>query len=272
MTDYSSAEVCQLLQWPASRLYAYVRDGLVQPRRQGRGYRFTFSDLIVLRAANQLLSRRVPASRVRRALRMLAQRLASNRPLSTLSLTAVGQQIAFREGDRLWEVESGQGQIDFESPGAEVVPVRPPAGGETPGEPEPDFSDDYNQALELEADDPDAAAALYRRVIEQDDRYADAHINLGRLLQQAGDHAGAEQHYERALTIEPGNALAHFNLGTLMEDMQRLESAEAHYLQATGRIADAHLNLARLYASWGDTRKAIRHLRTVRFWSEPDEP
>lgn len=261
---YSSADVCQLLQWPASRLYGYVKDGLVQPERVAGAYQFTFNDLVVLRAANQLLEHNLPARRVRKVLRMLVVRLASNRPLSTVGLAAVGDAVAVREDGLLWEVESGQAQINFDVPAVTVALVTP---GQAANH---DDVDCYDAALELEADDPEAATGLYLKAIEADDRHADAHINVGRLEQQAGRLEAAREHYERALELEPDNALAHFNMGTLMEDLEMVQQAELHYLQATGKVADAHLNLARLYASWGDTRKAIRHLRTVRFWSEPD--
>lgn len=263
MNLYTSRDVAELLDWPRQRVYDYVRAGLVAPEREGSRYRFEFQDLVILRAARELIAGGLPARRVKRSLSRLKDRLSGNRPLSALSLGAAGDQIVVREGNGLWEIDSGQGQLDFDHAAAPGVAEcrRPPAS-------EPDLSaESYNLGLELEEHDPAAAIQAYRRAIELDDRHADAHINLGRLHQNGRELDSAERHYRAALALEPDNPIAHFNLGTLLEDRGRWEEAIAAYEAASPAIAEAHLNLARLYAEKGDQPRAIRHLRTVRFWS-----
>ncbi len=263
MTRYTSRDVAELLGWPRRRIYDYLRAGLISPQRQGRQYRFEFQDLVTLRAARELIAGGLPARRVKRSLSRLRDRLSGSRPLSALRLGAAGDQIVVREGRALWDVDSGQGLLDFDhgqTPGVAEC-KRPQTAG-------PDASaESYNEGLDLEETDAAAAAAAYRRAIELDDRHADVHINLGRLLQNSRDLERAETHYRRALRLEPDNPIAHFNLGTLLEDLGRGEGAIEAYQAAAPVIAEAHLNLARLYAEKGDQPRAIRHLRTVKFWS-----
>ena len=73
-------------------------------------------------------------------------------------------------------------------------------------------SDDwFDLGVDLEAVSPEDAPAAYLRALELDPSHSDAHVNIGRLLQEAGESAAAEQHYNLALSAEPDNVLAAFN-------------------------------------------------------------
>lgn len=114
----------------------------------------------------------------------------------------------------------------------------------------------YERGVALEAGDPAAAEAAYRRAVAGLPSLADAHNNLGRLLHERGALAEAEAHYRLALcaaAVEPGPAEARatywFNLGVAVEDGGRWAEAIAAYreaLAASDDLADAHFNLARL--------------------------
>jgi tetratricopeptide (TPR) repeat protein len=109
--------------------------------------------------------------------------------------------------------------------------------------------------------------AAYRRALELDPDLADAHLNLGRLLHEAGHLAAAESHYRQALAIEPEDALAAYNLGVALQDQQRPREAAAAYRHAIAldpELADAHFNLSGVYEQLGDKAAAFRHLRTYR--------
>ena len=71
--------------------------------------------------------------------------------------------------------------------------------------------------LENHKADYGSAEQHYRRAIAIDPEYADAHYNLGVLLDHKEDYDGAEQHYRRAIAIDPEYADAHCNLDILLE-------------------------------------------------------
>jgi tetratricopeptide (TPR) repeat protein len=134
----------------------------------------------------------------------------------------------------------------------------------------------YERGCALEATDPAAAIAAYRRAVAGQPDLADAHNNLGRLLHDRGELAEAESCYRIALCLDRGVALYWFNLGVVVEDQGRHAEALAAYEQAIaaggiGGVADAHFNLARLLEAVGRKSgddgaicQAVRHLTRYR--------
>jgi tetratricopeptide (TPR) repeat protein len=93
---------------------------------------------------------------------------------------------------------------------------------------------------------------------------AEAHVNLGRLLQLAGRTAEAAEHYRRSLEAGGSDPTSAFNLGTALEELGHWVGAVDAYrrtLRDDPGFADAHFNLARLYEQMGRRSAAIRHLR-----------
>jgi tetratricopeptide (TPR) repeat protein len=125
--------------------------------------------------------------------------------------------------------------------------------------------------INLEACAPDKAREAYHRALAMDSRHADANVNLGRLLQEAGLRVEATRHYRSALASKPGHATAAFNLGTVLEELGRPAEAMAAYrraVEADAEFADAHFNLSRLYERAGKRAAALGHLRTYKMLSE----
>jgi tetratricopeptide (TPR) repeat protein len=132
----------------------------------------------------------------------------------------------------------------------------------------------YERGCELEATNPRAAVAAYRRAIAGRPDHADAHNNLGRVLHELADDEGgaarAEVHYRLAISSRADVALYWFNLGVALEDQRQTEGAIAAYeraLQLDTQLADAHFNLARQYELRGKDgrddlalRRAVNHL------------
>ena len=107
----------------------------------------------------------------------------------------------------------------------------------------------------------------YRRAIETEPTLADAWLNLGVLLGDAGRIPEAIALYRQALLRLPGQALLHFNLAVMLEDAGQLPDALKAYdacLAIDPKAADAHFNAARLHEQLGHARDAIRHYSAYR--------
>jgi Tfp pilus assembly protein PilF len=76
------------------------------------------------------------------------------------------------------------------------------------------------------------AAQAFRQALALDAQFAEAHANLGYVLDQCGDHGEAEGHYRTALQLAPDNATLHLNLGALLAQQKRHAEAEASYAAA----------------------------------------
>ena len=129
----------------------------------------------------------------------------------------------------------------------------------------------FDLGIDLEPCAPDEAREAYHHALAMDSRHAEAHVNLGRLLQEAGLRVEAVWHYRSALAAKPGYPTATFNLGTALEELGRPAEAMAAYRRAVGadaEFADAHFNLSRLYERAGKRAAALRHLRTYKMLCE----
>jgi DNA-binding transcriptional MerR regulator len=281
VTGYSAKEIGRLLGMSAGELRGYVRDGFLSPERGEHGeLLFSFQDLVFLRTARGLTDARMPPRRIRRAFSRLKEQLPEGRPLSGVRLAVEGSRIVAEDGARRWQPESGQILLDFDPPpSAGESPVGSRAAGPspqtlTPKSSEPEFSAEqwFEFASELEASAPDEAIAAYRRALALDAAHADAHVNLGRLLHEAGDAAEAAVHYEAALAARPDDAVAAFNLGVAEEDLRRLPEALLAYQKAVRldpRNADAHYNAAALAERLGRTAEALQHLKSYKKLTQP---
>ncbi|HEY2403022.1 MAG TPA: tetratricopeptide repeat protein [Steroidobacteraceae bacterium] len=271
MHVYGTRDLQRLLGIGPSSVRSFIRAGHVRPRKGARGrLQFTFQDLIILRTARTLSGANVPTRRLNRCLRELRKALPADIPLSGLSITAIGDQVAVREGRQHWDTESRQYllalDVSVESGEVQVIareaPVAADGGGVLAKDvvANHDCASQYDRAYELEDDDPEAAIAAYQRCIDANGDHLEARTNCGRLLHLAGRLAEAEKIY-RGATEPDGTVL--FNLAVLLEDSGREDEALEVYAQALEmdpELADAHFNLARLHERAGNRRESFRHL------------
>jgi len=267
MKTYTSRDVAQILGVAVRAVQRQARAGYVVPGRgPGSRYRFSFQDLILLRTASALAKAGLSVRRIRAGLRRLRADLPKGRSLSGLRISANGHQIIVREGKTAWHPESGQMVFDFAvSQLARSAAPYARRGVEAARKADHALTADewYSLGCELESTAPDQARDAYRRALELNPALADAHVNLGRLLQEAGAAAAAVEQYRAALDTEPHHATAAYNLGIALEDLGRRQDAIAAYQQALSadpRFVDAHYNLARLYERTGRKQAALRHL------------
>jgi len=273
MHQYSVRDVEKLVHLPRARIRSLVEAGLVSPTRGPRNaWRFSFQDLIVLRSAEALVAAKVPRRRILRSVKELKRRLPGSVPLSTLSISAEGQRVVVREGERSWQAESGQYLLGFESDpaGSSPSPLErrsdaPPAGAE----------DWFDRGVAVETGDPEAAVAAYERAVAADPGLLKARINLGCLLHETGRLDRAETVYREALRAGGDDPVLLYDLGVLLDDMDRKREALEAYesaLQEDPGFADCHYNLALLCERLGKPREAIQHMAAYLRLTEKTRP
>ena len=268
----STADAARILGLSEARIRELLRAGLGLAPRRGRRYALSFQELVILRSARALLEQGVPAARVKRALRALAEQLPPERTLSGLRIHAEGGRVTVHDGTRKWDAETGQALFCFDveelerealAPRVELEPSTPAPSGHARLE--------FERGLELEEADPEAARQAYAHAIELDPELIDAYVNLGRLLHEAGNPRAAIERYEAALVRSAQDPVAHFNLALALEEVRELADAAEHYRRALASdpdFADAHYNLAELSERMGQMPEALRHYRAYKQLTE----
>jgi tetratricopeptide (TPR) repeat protein len=264
MNEYGVRDVEKLLRLPRATIRALIDAGFVSPERGPRNaWRFSFQDLIVLRTAQALVAANVPRKRINRSMKELRRHLPGKMPLSGLSICAVADRVAVREGSRRWQADSGQYLLAFEGD---------PASGslsviEREAEASVGGQDWYERGVALEEVDATAAVEAYRNAIAAEPGLADAHVNLGWLLHEAGRLADAERTYRAGIEACADEPLLFFNLGVLLVELNRKSEAMQVYEESVRRhpdYADCHYNLALLCEELKKPREAIRHMAQYR--------
>ena len=277
---YSLGEVGKLLGLSRSIVTGLIEAGFVSPARGRRKeYRFTFQDLVMLRAARGLTEAGLSSARILRALRRLKSQLPDEIPRTGLRIEAMGDSVVVSEGEAQWQPEDGQYVLGFSvesSPRRGVSFIDQPASvsapAEGPSSAHSSLSGDewFHKALSLEDVDPEASSNAYRNAIAADPAYGPAYTNLGRMLHQQGRLREAESIYRLGLARCGPDSVSLFNLGVLLEDSNRSAEAAGLYrkaLEASPEMADAHYNLALLCEAKGMRREALRHLSAYRKFS-----
>jgi tetratricopeptide (TPR) repeat protein len=259
---FTGAEVARLLSMSAGRLRALDRAGIVSPSGRRKGRRaYTFSDVIALRAARDLLARKVRLRDVARAVDNIRQTLPKvTRPLAELRIVSDGQRVVVKSTAGTFEPLTGQMVIDFDvkSLRDDVVRVLRPMVGRDRAKTAYEM---YVRASQLDENPATMAEAeaLYRRAVETDPWLAIAYTNLGNICFRRGDEAQAEALYRRALEVDRKQPEAQYNLGYVM--LERGHAVEAieffrGAIENDPRFADAYFNLAMAYEQIGESTKA----------------
>jgi len=269
--SYSLREVAAMLGLTPAQVRAFANDGLLQAEKDTRGeLRFGFQDLILLRTASELTAARIPQTKLRRALSRLREQLPAGRPLTAVRIATDGHRVVVRDGDAVWNPESGQALFDFSVSElvAKAAPLSLRNAREARESADQTTADEWFElGCELELSDAAQARDAYERAVTLDPSHADAHVNLGRLLHEQGAAEEAAKHYAEALATAPQHETAAFNLGVALEDLGRLDDALEAYRRALAidpRNADAHYNMAGIYERKGEKQAAIRHLKEYR--------
>ena len=255
---YSSEEVQRILSLNAKQLEYWERLRLVSPGKENGNRFYDFRDLIGLRTVKQLVEEGVPASRLRRALAALREKLTNPQAsLSELRILSDGKDILVERGGARLEPLSGQFALNFETSELDQkVRVMARRG--------PNADEWLATALEYEAEGETRAQAIdaYEQALCLDPEKLDALLNCGTLCYEEGNLKKAAEYFSRALRVDPESALAHFNLGSVLEEVGRLEAARLHLRHAVRldpSYPDAHYNLAFVCEKLGAQNEAKRH-------------
>ena len=257
---YTRSEVQRMIGVTRRELDYWTRLRLVFPRARWGERFFSFSDLIALETIKGLAARRVPASRIRRAISALEAELGSARsPLSSLRISTNGTQVVVhlpKAEARPYEPLTGQFVLNFEiSELAKKVHALASRSAE----------EWFELGMECDSDAKslEQAAQAYRKAVDAAPDWVDAHINLGTALYQLKRMEEARVEFTAARDIDPNNALAEFNLGCVLDQLGHAEASIESLLRAVELapdLADAHLNLALAYERGGQSHFSLRHL------------
>ncbi|AUX32716.1 MULTISPECIES: tetratricopeptide repeat protein [Sorangium] len=263
VTDmFTGTEVARLLGISPGRLRSLDRAGIAPPSGRRRGRRaYTFSDLIALRAARDLIARKVRLRDVARAIDNIRAALPKvTRPLAELRVAFDGKAVVVRSASGAFEPLTGQMVLDFEVKELrdDVVRVLRPRVGRDRARTAYEL---YMQASQLDEDPAtmDEAEALYRRALEIDPWLAIAYTNLGNICFRRNAEEQAEALYLKALELDAAQPEAQYNLGYVMLERGRAAEAIRYFrgaIESDPRFADAYYNLAMAYEQIGDPTKA----------------
>jgi tetratricopeptide (TPR) repeat protein len=275
---YSIRDVSRILAVQESRLRYWMQTGFVGPtvRKGGRFY-YTFSDLVAVKAAQDLLATGMPLQRVRKNIEALKQALPGNtHPMTKLRVCCDGETIVALADDVAFQPIGGQVVMAFNVPsfGEHVLATLALPRVEAVPVPIEDHPTDahggsaaYRYFVEAcaaeDRGDSQAAEHLFRLAIDLEPHMAAALTNLGNLVYRQGELAEARGLYERALDHDPAQPEARYNLANLLEDLGETELAISELRRvcsAAPEFADAHYNLGIMLAQVGGTTQAVQCL------------
>lgn len=258
-STYSTRAAARILAVSPDRIRYWVRQRLVQPAaKRGRRYRFAFHDLLMMRMAKELLPGRRHLQPLQRCVERVRALIEPSRPLTSLKLETHDGLILVRQGNVIFEAQSGQLCLQF---------GRTQATGKVEERFGPTrVRERFEEAQRIAENDPFRALTLYSDLLARQPRNFELHVRMATLLEREGDLAGALRNLLGAAVLVPTNAEIHQRLGLLYRKRNENENALRSFLRAVEcdpRSVETHRNLAELYEKLGHKREAMRHLSTL---------
>lgn len=109
--QFKTREVVDLMDLSRRQLQYWAKTGLIEPsaRTPGGHHRYSFDDLVALKATKRLIDAGVSVQKIRKSVRALQELLPKvGRPLSELVLVATGDVVLVFQDDTVFEAVSGQ--------------------------------------------------------------------------------------------------------------------------------------------------------------------
>ena len=275
---YSIRDVSRILAVQESRLRYWMQTGFVGPtvRKGGRFY-YTFTDLVAVKAAKDLLETGMPLQRVRKNVDALKHALPDDtHPTTKLRVCCDGETIVALADDVAFQPIGGQVVMAFtvQSFGEHVLQTLAlPRASAVPAPVEDSpteangGSTAYRYFVEAcaaeDRGESETAEHLFRLAVDLEPHMAAALTNLGNLVYRQGELHDARSFYERALEHDPAQPEARYNLANLLEDLGERDLAISELRRvcsAAPEFADAHYNLGIMLAQVGGTTQARQYL------------
>lgn len=244
---YTSEEVAALSGLTKPHVRALARAGVVGAKRQAQPHsrspwRFSFRDVRVLRSAAKLMGTGLRQVHMQRTLKALKGQVAERAlPLSGAHLVQEQGRIFARDGQSMWDTESGQTLLWYQPRAATTASLGHVAPSASATEPRLQLPNDggltradahFVTALALEAEDPMGAYQAYLLALACDPTHVEASINIGRICCAHQDLTRAVGYFTVATLLDPAHAVAQFNLAVSLHDLGRFEEAEVAYRHA----------------------------------------
>ena len=263
VTAYTLGDVARICGVSRRRVRYWERTALIGSTPEiGEQPAFGFRDLVSVRSIVGLLEHGVPLRRIRSSADVVRERFPEREPLAGFHTWRDAPRVLLHH-EGAWMEPDGQLVLDFvrEAASGAVASMRGYL----------DAADsvlaarhwfDRGCELDVERATWNEAADCYRRAIELDPGFADAHCNLGSVFFNRGRRADARRHFERTVELVPRHIEGHLNLGTLCEEDGAEERALGHYRQALESdplFPDVHVSMALIYEKLELRRTARVH-------------
>ena len=265
VTAYTLGDVARICGVSRRRVRYWERTALIGSTPEiAQQPAFGFRDLVSIRSIVGLLERGVPLRRIRRGANAVRERFPEREPLSGLRAWHGAPRLLLQH-EGVWMEPDGQLVLRFVCTGvpAAVATLASRRSGEGAFYASREWFVRGSE-LDVERGTWDEAADCYRRAIELDPTFADAHCNLGSLLFNRGRRDDARRHFARTVELAPRHVEGHLNLGTLCEEDGDEDRALWHYRQALEsdpRFPDIHVSIALIYEKLELMRTARVHWR-----------
>lgn len=123
--------------------------------------------------------------------------------------------------------------------------------------------------------DLNGAIELYEQAVGCWPAHFGSWMNMGNAWLAKGEFTMAQRCYREAGKIAPNDVIVHYDLGIVLDALGKKKEAIGEHLKALAldpRHADAHYNIALVYAEMGEDRKALKHyVHYLKFSNVDDE-
>ena len=243
-------QLCRLSNIPQSTVFALMRHNLIVPvKKQGNYFLFKHRDLVLLKSLKKLLKAGLQPAQLRNVLNDLQRWLPGAAELLS-KLDSKKEQIILRLNNLSYQSD-GQILFDFQESQVDTGAGRSAAEWFSAAV-EGEDGGNYREAI-----------ACYEKAIAADQRFYEAHFNLGNLLYACNQKAQAAGHFLRVVELNSDYAQAWNNLGNCLVDLKEENEALRAFEKALSidpDYIDVHYNIAQALIELKRDKEARRHL------------